>query len=57
MRGVITSKDVLVNIPLIWREFGPLCVMRCFRALIRQGISGEHTTFLEIALKRVPAKP
>src|SRR5438093_605157 len=57
MRGVITSKDVLVNIPLIWREFGPLCVMRCVRALIVQRVSGEHTTFLDIALKQVPAKP
>ena len=51
MRGVITSKDVLVNIPLIWREFGPLCVIRCMRALLSQQLSGRHTTFLDIALK------
>jgi hypothetical protein len=57
MRGVITSKDVLVNLPLIWREFGSACVIRCFRALIRQQISGTHTTFLDIALKQTAVKP
>jgi hypothetical protein len=56
MRGVITSKDVLVNLPLIWREFGPLCVVRCFRALIKQQLLGHHTTFLDIAFNRAPTK-
>ena len=56
MRGVITSKDVLVNLPLIWREFGPLCVIRCFRALIRQQVLGQHTTFLDIACKHALTK-
>ena len=56
MRGVITSKDLLVNLPLIWREFGPLCVVRCVRALIHQQLSGRHTTFLDIAFKHAPTK-
>ncbi|MBI3182419.1 MAG: hypothetical protein HYZ28_09770 [Myxococcales bacterium] len=47
MRGVITTRDVVVNLGLIWREFGTVCVLRCLRALLR----GEPTTFLDVALK------
>lgn len=48
MRGVITSRDVVANLGLIWREFGVGCMLRCLRAVIR----GQPTTFLDIAFKR-----
>ncbi|MBX7102145.1 MAG: hypothetical protein K1X89_30800 [Myxococcaceae bacterium] len=47
MHGVITSKDVLKNLPLIWREFGTGCVVRCLSAVVRR----EKTTFLDVAVK------
>jgi hypothetical protein len=47
MHGVITTRDVVVNLGLIWREFGPACAMRCLIALVR----GRTTTFLDVALK------
>ncbi len=50
MHGVITTRDVVANLGLIWREFGTVCVLRCLRALIR----GEATTFLAVALIRSP---
>jgi hypothetical protein len=46
MHGVITTKDVLANLGLIWREFGVRCVVRCLLTLL----SGKPTTFLEVAL-------
>lgn len=46
MKGVITSREVLQNAGIILREFGPLCLCRCFVALIR----AKPTTFLEVAL-------
>jgi hypothetical protein len=51
MNGVITSKDVLANMGLIWREFGPSCFVRCVRALVAGLVSGKPTTFLEVAVK------
>jgi hypothetical protein len=48
MRGVITLRDVLVNLDVVLREFGALCVVRCLIAAVR----GQRTTFLEIALRR-----
>ncbi|HEY8212407.1 MAG TPA: hypothetical protein VIG99_33215 [Myxococcaceae bacterium] len=51
MNGVITSKDVLANMGLIWREFGPGCFVRCVRALVSGLVSGKPTTFLEVAVK------
>ncbi len=42
MNGVITTKDVVENLGLIWKEFGALCVLRCLWALAR----GRETTFL-----------
>lgn len=48
MRGVITLWDVLANLDVVLREFGPLCVVRCLIAAAR----GQRTTFLEIALRR-----
>ena len=51
MNGVITSKDVLANLGLIWREFGPSCFVRCVKALVSGLVSGKPTTFLEVAMK------
>ena len=48
MLGVITSRDVLKNPLLIWREFGPRCLLRCLRAMLRS----RPTTFLEVAVRR-----
>jgi len=48
MRGVITLRDVLGNLGLVLREFGPLCVVRCLIA----SVCRQRTTFLEIALRR-----
>ena len=44
MRGVITGREVLGNLGLIYREFGAGCVLRCLWALAR----GRPTTFLEV---------
>jgi hypothetical protein len=49
MRGVITTKDVVNNLGLIWREFGTVCVFRCLRAWVK----GESTTFLDCAFRKV----
>jgi hypothetical protein len=43
--GVITTRDVLKNLPLIWREFGTVCALRCIRAVVKR----ERTTFLDVA--------
>ncbi len=43
--GVITTRDVLKNLPLIWREFGTVCALKCIRAVVK----GERTTFLDVA--------
>lgn len=45
MQGVITSKDVLKNLPLIWREFGTRCAVKALRAVL----TGKRTTFLDVA--------
>lgn len=45
MRGVITGREVLANLGLIYREFGAVCLMRCLWVLAR----GKSTTFLEVA--------
>ena len=45
MRGVITGREVLENLGLIYREFGPACLLRCLWVLLR----GRSTTFLEVA--------
>jgi hypothetical protein len=47
MRGVITGRDVVSNIGLIWRTFGMGCALRCLGAII----TGRATTFLEIAVR------
>jgi hypothetical protein len=48
MRGVITKRDVIGNLGLIWREFGPRCLIRCLGAVV----TGRSTTFLELSLVR-----
>ena len=44
MQGIITGSDVVKNLRLIWREFGPSCLLRCVAAVL----TGRHTTFLEL---------
>ena len=48
MVGVITGRDVLLNCRLIWREFGPRCLVRCLWV----ASFGKHRTFLEIAFHK-----
>lgn len=48
MRGVITFWDVMRNGPLVVREFGAPCFLRCLLATIRR----QRTTFLEVAFGR-----
>src|SRR5262249_27664669 len=44
MRGVITGKDVVENVGLIYREFGVRCLARLLWVLM----VGKRTTFLEV---------
>jgi hypothetical protein len=53
MHGLVTSKDVLLNLRLVWTEFGPAVTLRCLRAMLRR----EATTFLDVALKEPLARP
>jgi len=48
MRGVITIRDVLMNLGLVLREFGPGCLGRCLLATLQR----KKTTFLEVAFRR-----
>jgi hypothetical protein len=45
MEGIITSKDVLVHLPLIWKEYGTGCALRALRAVVTR----QKTTFLDVA--------
>ncbi|WP_216609500.1 hypothetical protein, partial [Myxococcus xanthus] len=45
MRGIITGREVVANLGLIYREFGTGCVLRCLWVML----SGKTTTFLEVA--------
>ena len=47
MRGVITGREVVTNLGLIYREFGASCLVRCLWVLV----SGKSTTFLEVACR------
>jgi len=49
MNGVITSRDVVSNFRIIWREFGFKCLMRCVWCSIDPH---KNTTFLEIAFRK-----
>ena len=53
MQGVITSKDVLKHLPLIWREFGTRCAISALRAVL----TGKKTTFLDVACTRTGVLP
>jgi hypothetical protein len=44
MRGVITNKDVVRNLGLIFREFGAGCFLRCLWVVATR----RSTTFLEV---------
>jgi len=44
MRGVITGRDVMQNVAIIYREFGVRCLARCLWVLA----IGKRTTFLEV---------
>jgi hypothetical protein len=47
MKGVITGREILSNLWVVWKEFGTGCVVRCFWACM----SGHGDTFLELAVK------
>ena len=44
MRGIITGRDVVQNVGIIYREFGPRCLARLLWVLM----VGKRTTFLEV---------
>jgi hypothetical protein len=44
MRGVITNRDVVRNLGLIFREFGAGCFLRCLWVVATR----RRTTFLEV---------
>ena len=44
MRGIITGRDVVGNVGIIYREFGARCLVRCLWVLV----SGRRTTFLDV---------
>ena len=48
MRGVITNRDVVRNLGLIYREFGTRCVFRCLWVLATR----RTTTFLDVVTQR-----
>ncbi len=48
MRGLITNRDVLRNLTVIWREFGLLCLLRCVWVMLDR----QQTTFLDVVFKR-----
>ncbi len=48
MIGVITGRDVVLNCGLIWREFGPRCLLRCLWV----ATLGPRQTFLEVAFRK-----
>lgn len=47
MKGVITGREVVENMWLVWREFGFSCLCRCLWASAR----GHRATFLELAVR------
>lgn len=44
MRGIITGRDVVQNVGIIYREFGVRCLARCLWVLA----IGKRTTFLDV---------
>lgn len=56
MNGVVTGRDVILNLRTIWVEFGPGVTLSCLGAILKR----KPTTFLDLALKDVvlsPARP
>ena len=53
MRGVVTGRDVLVNLRTIWVEFGPAVAISCLSAVFKR----KPTTFLDLALKNALLTP
>ena len=47
MEGLITSRDVIVHLPLIWKEYGTGCALRALKAVVTR----ERTTFLDVACR------
>ena len=47
MRGVVTTRDVLANLRIIWVEFGPAVAFSCIGAVFKR----KPTTFLDLVLK------
>jgi hypothetical protein len=47
MKGVITGREILSNLWLVWKEFGAGCVVRCLWACMK----GHGATFLDVAVK------
>jgi hypothetical protein len=50
MSGVITTKKVVANLGLIWREFGGACIFRCVLAMAVAALTGRTTTFLGVVM-------
>jgi hypothetical protein len=44
MRGIITGRDVVRHVGIIYREFGARCLVRCLWVLA----IGKQTTFLDV---------
>jgi len=50
MRGVITNRDVMRHLGLIYREFGTRCMFRCLWVLATR----RTTTFLDVVSHHRP---
>lgn len=44
MKGLICGREALEHLPLIWREFGAGCALRCLTAVV----TFRKTTFLSM---------
>jgi len=47
MKGVITGREVLSNLWVVWHEFGTRCLARCIWACV----AGQGATFLDLAVR------
>ncbi len=48
MKGVITNRDVIANLGLVWREFGAICLVKWLFVVLL----GRRTTFLDVAVRK-----
>lgn len=46
MKGVITGKEVMENLGILFKEFGPKVAFRAIYAVL----SGKNCTFLEVVM-------